>query len=65
MSKNRPILSTKQPLAAIKLTKPLQDQHTVSASVSLEQKALADSKAVWDARLAELKAIRRSAGYED
>jgi hypothetical protein len=65
MSKNRPILSIKQPLAAIKPTKPLQDKPTVSAPVSIEDKALAASKAVWDARLAELKAIRRSAGYED
>lgn len=65
MSKNRPILTIKQHVAAIKPTKPLNDKPTVSAPISLEEKAIQASKAVWEARLAEFKAIRRSAGYED
>jgi hypothetical protein len=58
MSKNRPTLSIKPRGRETPATPQKQP-------LTLEDKALAASKAVWDARLAELRALRRTAGYED
>ena len=33
--------------------------------MTLEQRAVANSKKIWDARLAELKAMRKTAGFVD
>ena len=74
MSKNRPTLSIKprgRETPATPQNLFSYPENTLPPGVAalrhktLEERAQEASQAVWDARLAELKALRRTAGYED